>query len=95
MVGYGAANGLYVASLQYGPLALLASVFTTLLVFNAIFARVLLGEALTRPKLMGCGTILAGVCFVVVGSPKDAEVDLDAVDVSRLVSKRATRGCFE
>ena len=87
LIGYGAANGLYVASLQYGPLALLASVFTTLLVFNCVFARCLLGEALTPPKLAGCGVILGGVVLVVVGSPKNVEVDLDASDVTRLVAK--------
>lgn len=87
LVGYGAANGLYVAALQYGPLAVLASVFTTLLVFNCVFARLLLGEALTPPKLAGCGTILAGVVLVVVGSPRDADVDLTPGDVARLVAK--------
>ena len=39
LVGYGAANGLYVASLQYGPLALMASVFTLLLVFRGRWRR--------------------------------------------------------
>jgi drug/metabolite transporter (DMT)-like permease len=87
LVGYGAANGLYVASLQYGPLALMASVFTLLLVFNCVFARCLLGEALTPPKVAGCVVILGGVCLVVVGSPKDVDVDLSASDVARLVAK--------
>lgn len=87
LVGYGAANGLYVAALQYGPLSVMASVFTTLLIFNCVFARCLLGEALTPPKLAGCATILAGVVLVVVGSPKNIDVDLSAGDVSRLLAK--------
>jgi|AntAceMinimDraft_5_1070358.scaffolds.fasta_scaffold138648_2 hypothetical protein len=33
---YGAANGFYAFSLLYGPLSLLAGVFTTLLIFNMV-----------------------------------------------------------
>ena len=50
LVGYGVANGLYAVSLMFGPLAVLASVFTTLLVFNMLFARLFLGEELTPEK---------------------------------------------
>ncbi len=37
-------------SLLYGPLTLMASIFTTLLVFNMIFARLLLNEPLTKVR---------------------------------------------
>ena len=85
LVGYGAANGLYVAALRYAPLTLAASVFTSLLVFNCIFARFLLNETLTPPKLAGCGLIVAGVCLVVLGSPREADVRLTAGDVVALL----------
>jgi len=51
LVCYGGANGLYAASLSYGPLSLLAGVFTSLLVWNLMFARCLLREKLTPFKV--------------------------------------------
>ncbi|KAJ1640629.1 hypothetical protein T492DRAFT_927230 [Pavlovales sp. CCMP2436] len=77
LVLYGVANGIYAASLLYGPLSLLAGVFTTLLVFNMIFARLLLGEVITLPKAAGAVLILAGVVVCIVVAPiSTASVDL-------------------
>ena len=43
-----------------GPLTILASVFTTLTVFNLLFARWLLKERVTRAKVLGCCLVLLG-----------------------------------
>ena len=42
---------LFAVALQLGPMSVLASCFTTLLIFNMLFARVFLGEELTRAKV--------------------------------------------
>ena len=50
LILYGVANGLQAASLTLGPLFLLGGVFTLLLVFNLLFARIILNESVTAPK---------------------------------------------
>lgn len=75
LVIYGVANGFYAISLMYGPLLLLADVFTTLLVFNMLFARYFLREELTAPRVTGAVLILCGVVLCVSGTPTDVEAD--------------------
>ena len=48
---YGVASGLKIVGFNLGPFTVLASVFTTLLVFNLVFAHWLLGESVTREKV--------------------------------------------
>jgi len=86
---YAAANGLYAAALNFGPLSLLACVFTLLLVFNMGFARWLLGEALTPPKVSGCLMILVGVCLCVIGAARDAPTKFTADEIEDLFVRPA------
>ena len=82
---YGAANGLNASAQQMAPLSLLSSVFTLMIVFNAIFARIILKEELTRPKLLGGGTILLGIVIAVTGFPRSVQTIFDAEDVEDLL----------
>ena len=82
---YGAANGLNASAQQMAPLSLLSSVFTLMIVFNAIFARIILKEELTRPKLLGGGTILLGIIIAVTGFPRSVQTIFDAEDVEDLM----------
>lgn len=91
LVIYGAANGFYAAALGFGPLSLLAGVYSTLLVFNMIFARWLLGEVLTLPKTAGSILILLGVCIIVAGAPTDAPTEFTPDDVGRLLQASTGR----
>ena len=87
---YGGANGFYAVSLGYGPLSLLAGVFTTLLVFNLIFARCLLGERLSLYKIGGACTILAGVVLCILATPRDGvETKFAPTDIESLVTRPA------
>lgn len=75
-------------ALLYGPLSLLAGVFTTLLIFNLIFARLLLGEKLTPYKIIGALFILIGVIMCIVATPrKGNDTEFTPKDIERL-SKR-------
>lgn len=85
LICYGAANGFYAVALNFGPLSLLAGVFSTLLVFNMIFARWLLGEVLTPPKTAGSVLILLGVCCAVAGAPTGVPTSYTPDDVERLL----------
>ena len=90
LVLYGGANGFYATSLLYGPLSLLAGVFTTLLVFNMVFARLLLGEAITPAKLSGAGLIICGVIMCIAGTPTGREAPTyTPSDVEALASRPA------
>ena len=59
LILYGVANGLQTASLTLGPLFLLGGVFTLLLVFNLLFARIILNESVTAPKV--CRAVCARI----------------------------------
>ena len=72
IVVYTVWNGLYTASLIFAPLSLLGGIFTTLLVFNLLFAKVLLGEVLTRRKVAGCLVIFLGCTITLVASSRRA-----------------------
>ena len=69
LIIYGAANGLYCMAQVCGPLSLISSFFTLLLVFNLVFAKLILGEELTKPKLAGAGLVLLGALISVLGQP--------------------------
>lgn len=86
---YAAANGFYAAALNFGPLSLLAGIFTTLLVFNMIFARFLLREELTPPKIAGSTLILLGVILCVIAAPSDPKTDFSADDIEDLAAEPA------
>ena len=45
---------------MYGPMTVLSSVFTTLLIFNLVIANKLLDERITPPKVAGAVFILIG-----------------------------------
>mmetsp|Transcript_39485 Transcript_39485/g.66189 ORF Transcript_39485/g.66189 Transcript_39485/m.66189 type:complete len:418 (-) Transcript_39485:50-1303(-) len=87
LVTYGIGCVLYVISLIFGPLILMGSIFTTLLIWNMIFARWLLKEPLTPPKIACSGTILLGVCFVVIGTPSDIPVNFTPKEIIGLLEK--------
>lgn len=89
LVAYGTANGFYATALNFGPLSLLACVFTLLLVFNLIFARLFLGEVLTPPKVVGCLGILFGVCLCVLGAAQDAPTTFSPRDIEALLERFA------
>jgi hypothetical protein len=86
LVIYGGANGFYAASLLYGPLSLLAGVFTTLLVFNMLFSWYLLGEELTPPRIAGSVVILIGVVLCVAGTPNDIDTTFSPQDITNLIT---------
>ena len=69
LIIYGIANGLYAVATATAPLSLVASLFTLLLVWNLVFAKLLLGEHLTPPKLAGNGLIILGALCAVLGQP--------------------------
>ena len=81
---YGVANGLKVVAFNLGPFSVLGSVFTVVLVFNLLFARSLLGEALSWPKLASSGTILVGAVTCTIGAPAAAKTVFTPADVSTL-----------
>lgn len=84
---YGAANGLQAASLTFGPLFLLGGVFTLLLVFNLVFARVILGEETTVLKLCGALVMIGGVAMAVNAAPPEAKTEFSGRDIdARIVS---------
>lgn len=90
LIIYGAANGLYCVAQVCGPLSLISSFFTLLLVFNLIFARLILGEQWTPPKLVGAGLVLLGALISVLGQPgtygNPTPVDFPAPAVEALLT---------
>lgn len=66
---YWVANGLFAVSLIYAPLALLGAIFTTLLVWNLLFGRLLLGEHISMIKASGAMLIMVGVALIGVATP--------------------------
>jgi hypothetical protein len=87
LILYGGANGLYAMALLYGPLSLLAGCFTTLLIFNLIFARCLLGEKVSPPKVVGSIVILGGVVASIVATPRGVDTEFTPKDVEDLVAR--------
>eukprot|EP00961_Rhodomonas_salina_P233699 3158269-Rhodomonas_salina.1 len=93
LVIYGIANGLYAVAQLFGPLSLLAGVFTTLLIWNMLFARILLGEELTSPRIYGAVVILVGVIMCIVATPRDVETEFTPQDI-RTLSSRAVGAVY-
>ena len=56
----GDASWSQVVGLMFGPMTVLSSVFTTLLIFNLVIANKLLDEKITPPKVAGAVFILIG-----------------------------------
>ena len=75
LVIYGAANACKIVAQPYGPWSVLASVWTTLLVWNLLIARLALKEQITIPKALGSLIILCGAVLCVVGTPPQAGCD--------------------
>jgi len=86
LVLYGAANGLKVVALQWGPLSVLSCIFTTVLVFNIVLARLLLREQLTAPKVMGALIIVVGAGLASVGACQTCQTELSASEVEQLLT---------
>lgn len=86
LVLYGAANGLKVVALQWGPLSVLSCIFTTVLVFNIVLARLLLREQLTAPKVMGALIIVVGAGLASVGACQTCQTEFSASEVEHLLT---------
>jgi hypothetical protein len=72
LILYGVANAFKVLAAPCAPWSILSSVWTCLLVFNIIIAKVVLHEKPTWPKVASALVILLGAIVVVLGSPIDA-----------------------
>ena len=94
LVLYGGANGLKVVGFQYGPLSVLSSVFTLVLVFNLGLARLILHEWLTVPKVIGSLVIVGGAALAAVGSCQHCEIQFSARQVEGFVSADPPGGAF-
>lgn len=84
---YGAANGLYSPGLLFAPLSLMGSIFTLLLIFNMFFAKHILEEVLTPPKVAGSVIIVIGVSCVAFGTPSNAKNDFTTTDILHLFNR--------
>lgn len=84
LCGYGVANGFKVTAFNLGPFSVLGSVFSLVLVFNLIFARCLLKETITWPKIASSVTILLGAVLCAIGAPTVVQTVFTPSDVSAL-----------
>jgi len=91
LVLYGISNGLQAASLTLGPLFLLGGVFTLLLVFNLVFARIILREEATIFKLSGAVVMIGGVAMSVNAAP-DAQTEFSGQEIDARAS--SFKGAF-
>ena len=89
LVMYGAANGMQAFSLTLGPLFLLGGIFTLLLVFNLVFARLILGEVITLAKTAGALTIVVGVVCAIVAAPSDVQTEYTPAEIKALLQRPA------
>ena len=65
----GVANALKIVAAPYGSWSVLSSVFSTCLAFNLVFARLILKERLTPPKILSALLIMLGAVVTVAGTP--------------------------
>lgn len=86
IVLYGVANGLKVTAFNLGPLTVLGSVFSIVLVFNLIFASWLLKEEITWPKIASSLTILGGAIICTIGAPLETKNVFTPDDISTLLA---------
>ena len=91
---YIAANGLKVAALNFGPMTVLSSLFTTLLVFNLVIANKLLDEEITPPKVAGAIFIVAGAGVCSIATPKGVPSAYNPQEVRELFGKSPPFGWF-
>lgn len=84
LVLYTLASGAKILGFNLGPMTVLASIFTSLLVFNLIFARWLLREEITPPKVGGALLILVGACVCTASVPSDAPTSFKPEEVGCL-----------
>jgi uncharacterized membrane protein len=85
-VMYACANICYSISLLFGPLSLLAGIFTTLLVFNKLFSWYMLDEEITIYKIGGSMMILAGVVLCVVATPNGVDTKFTPDELQTLTT---------
>ena len=81
---YGVANGLKVTAFNLGPFSVLGSVFTVVLCFNLAFARWLLKERITMPKMLSSATIVVGAVVCTIGAPAEVKTVFTPSDISTL-----------
>lgn len=91
---YIAANGLKVVALNFGPMTVLSSLFTTLLVFNLVIANKLLDEEITPPKVVGAFFIVAGAGVCSIATPKGVPSAYNPEEVRELFGKSPPFGWF-
>ena len=85
---------LKVLALMHGPMTVLSSVFSTLLVFNLIIASRVLGEAVTAPKVAGALLILTGAGVTTGATPQGVPKAYTPRDVRALLSAAPPYGWF-
>ena len=71
---------------QLGPLSVLGSVFSVLLVFNLLFAKWMLDESIDRYKIFGSLIILLGAVFASIGAPKKVKTQFTPEDIELLTA---------
>jgi drug/metabolite transporter (DMT)-like permease len=82
---YGVASGLKIVGFNLGPFTVLASVFTTLLVFNLGFAHWLLGETITRDKVASSCLVLLGAVISTAGTPSGVPTQFTPAEIESLL----------
>lgn len=82
---YTFANVLFTLALGMGPLALMTSLFVTVLVFNAIFATLFLKEKLRSSDKVGCVLIMLGIVMCGVFIDKSSK-EYTADDLAELMA---------
>lgn len=86
-VFYIVANMLFAGSTLLGPLSLNATLFTMLLAWNLMFAKAILGEVLTRPRVVGAVIVVIGAGVSVSGTPLDAPSKFNVTIIGELVQQ--------
>ena len=88
------ANVFKVIGLMFGPMTVLSSVFTTLLIFNLVIANKLLDERITPPKVAGAILILVGAGLCTSATPEGIPENYSPDDVIALIKKAPPFGWF-
>ena len=89
---YATANGFKIIGFNLASMTVLASVFTSLLVFNLIFAHWLLGEEITAPKVAGAVLILVGASICTASVPSDAPTAFEPEEYACLLESGPPSG---
>ena len=88
------ANVFKVIGLMFGPMTVLSSVFTTLLIFNLVIANRLLDERITPPKVAGAVLILIGAGLCTTATPEGVPENYTPDDVIELIARPPPFGWF-